>query len=120
MISNIIMVTGKMVSLTEMLMRIIIMVIFIKVFSIMDKDKVTDHMFLIKSIDIKVNGEIIHLQVRESYSEMESYFFKVISRMDSNMVMESINIKMETFLKETTLKTKSVAEEDIIFIKAEY
>lgn len=42
----------------------------------MDKDKALDHMFLIKSINMKVNGKIILFMEKESYLEMVNYFLK--------------------------------------------
>lgn len=120
MISNIIMVNGKTVSLMEMPMHITIMVIFIKETFIMDKDKVLARMFSIKFIDMKANGEIILFQEKVNYSEMDNYFLKVSFRMVWNMAMENTSMKMVTFSKEITSKMKNVEEADTIFIKAEY
>lgn len=120
MISNIIMVNGKTVSLMEMPMLITIMAIFIKETFTMDKDKVLARMFSIKFIDMKVNGEIIPFQEKVNYSEMDNYFLKVSFKMVWNMAMENTNMKMVTFSKEITSKMKNVEEADTIFIKEEY
>lgn len=58
------------------------MVTFIKETFIKVKGKALDHMFLIKFIDMKVNGGIILFLERESFSEMVNSFLKASSRMD--------------------------------------
>lgn len=81
MISSTITVIGKMVFQTEMLTLTIITVMSIKVFSEMGKEKDSALMSLIKSTDMKDNGETILSQAKENCSEMENYFFKVNSKM---------------------------------------
>lgn len=120
MILNTIMDNGKMGYQMEMPMHIITMGMFIKETFKKVKDKALDHMFSIKFIDMKVNGEIILSQEKESFSEMVNYFLKVCFKMDWSMVTESINMKMVTFFKEITSKIKSVAEADTIFTKEEF
>ena len=63
-------------------MHIITMGMFIKETFKKVKDKALDHTFSIKFIDMKVNGEIILSQEKESFSEMVNYFFKVCFKMD--------------------------------------
>lgn len=58
------------------------MVTFIKETFIKVKDKVLDLMFLIKFIDMKVNGGIILFLERENFSGMVNSFFKASSKMD--------------------------------------
>ena len=82
MILNTIMDNGKMVYQMEMPMHIITMGMFIRETFKKVKDKALDHMFSIKFIDMKVNGEIILSQEKESFSEMVNYFFKVCFKMD--------------------------------------
>ena len=82
MILNTIMDNGKMGYQMEMPMHIITMGMFIRETFKKVKDKALDHMFSIKFIDIKVNGEIILSQEKESFSEMVNYFFKVCFKMD--------------------------------------
>jgi len=82
MILNTIMDNGKMVYQMEMHMHIITMGMFIKETFTKAKGKAMDHMFSIKFIDMKVNGEIILSQEKESFSEMVNYFLKVCFKMD--------------------------------------
>ena len=82
MILNTIMDNGKMGYQMEMPMHIITMGMFIRETFKKVKDKALDHMFSIKFIDMKVNGEIILSQEKESFSEMVNYFFKVCFKMD--------------------------------------
>jgi hypothetical protein len=67
---------GKIHNLMDMDKLFIIMEIFIKANSIIVKDKDMVHTFLIKFINMKVNGKIIILMVKEKYIEINNYFFK--------------------------------------------
>lgn len=73
---NIIKVHGKTVCLMAQVKHIIITEIFIKEISQMDKDKVMDHMYSIKFINMKVNGKIILFMEKENYLEMVNCFLK--------------------------------------------
>ena len=46
----------------------------------MDRDKGMERILSIRFIDMKVNGKIIAFLVKESYSEMDRYFFKEFSK----------------------------------------
>jgi hypothetical protein len=82
MISNTIKVNGKMACQTGLDKHIIITETFIKGILLMVKEKVMDHMYLIRFIDMKDNGEITLFMEKENYSEMDNYFLKVTLRMD--------------------------------------
>lgn len=119
MISSITMGNGKMDYPMATHRRIITMAMFIKGIFIMGKGKEQDHMCSIKSIDMRASGGIIPLLERVNCSKMANCSSKGSLKMASSMVMESINIKMETSSKETTLKIKSVEKADITSIKEE-
>jgi len=82
MILNIIKVNGKMECQMGLDKHIIITETFIKDILLTAKEKVMDHMYSIKFIDMKDNGGITLFMEKENYSEMDNYFFKVTLRMD--------------------------------------
>jgi hypothetical protein len=96
------------------------MVIYIKDNFIKEKDKDMELISLIKFINIKVNGKIIILMEKESFLEIiNNFFFKDNFKMDLNMDMVNLNIKMVKCFKENILKIKKEEEEDTFSHKEE-
>lgn len=72
---------------------------------------------LIKFTNMLVNGKRIAFGDKESFLEINKYFFKEILRKVWSMVKESLNMITEMFLKETILKIKKEEKGNIILAK---
>ena len=86
----------------------------------MVNDKEMAAISLIKSTSMKDNSKITIFTEKEEYLETKNYFLKENSKMDSNMEMANINIKIVTYSKEGIIKMKKEAGESIFLQKEEF
>ena len=85
----------------------------------MESVKVTASIYSIKSIDMKVNGEIIAFMAMGDYSRITNCSFRDSFRMDLNMGMVNINMPMGISLRAGILRIRKEEREGILLMRAE-